>query len=146
MSGEQIRGRQGSEPMTARVSQKAVVFDPGGEILLLRDAKCGDWEFPGGRIDRGERPIEALNREIREETDLSVAVERPVFTDTKRRTKKRAKFFVYYRCSVPERRPTVTISDEHTDYRWVDPAAVPELNRRRRTALGLALEEGDWER
>jgi 8-oxo-dGTP pyrophosphatase MutT (NUDIX family) len=146
MSGEQIRGSKEGKAMTARVSQKAVVFDPDGEILVLRDAKDGAWEFPGGRIDRGERPVEALDREIREETGLSVSVERPVFTATKRRKKRRAKFFVYYRCSVPERTPAVSISDEHTDYQWVDPAAVPELNRRRRTALGLALEEGDWER
>jgi 8-oxo-dGTP diphosphatase len=132
--------------MTARVSQKAVVFDPAGDVLLLRDAKDGAWEFPGGRIDRGERPIEALDRELREETGLAVAVERPVFTATKRRKKKRAKFFVYYRCSVPERSPSVAVSEEHTEHRWVDPAAAPEMNRRRRTALALALEEGDWTR
>ena len=125
--------------MTARVSQKAVVFDPAGEILLLRDAKEDAWEFPGGRIDRGERPAEALDRELREETGLIASVDRPVFTATKRRKKKRAKFFVYYLCSVPEPTPTVRLSDEHTAYRWVTPTEVSGLNRRRRTALDRAL-------
>lgn len=125
--------------MTACVSQKAVVFDPDGATLVLRDASDGSWEFPGGRIDRGEGPMEAIDRELREETGLSVEIGDPVFTATKRRGRKRTKFFVYYRCSVPERAPEVSLSDEHTDHRWGTPASVPEMNRRRRTALERAL-------
>lgn len=125
--------------MTACVSQKAVVFDSGGMVLVLRDAESGDWEFPGGRIDRGERPVEALDREMREETGLTVDVDCPVFTATKRRKQKRAKFFVYYLGSVPEPRPQVTLSDEHSAARWVAPPKVPGMNRRRRTALERAL-------
>ena len=141
MSGEQLEESGEAETMTACVSQKAVVFDPEGWVLVLRDAKEGVWEFPGGRIDRGERAIEALDRELREETGLFVSVERPVFTATKRRRERRSKFFVYYLCSVPEQTPTVRISDEHSAHRWVAPAAAPGLNDRRRTALERALED-----
>jgi len=139
MSGEQVRESEGGRPMTACVSQKAVVFDPDGSVLVLRDAKEGVWEFPGGRIDHGERAIEALDRELREETGLFVSGKRPVFTATKRRRGRRSKFFVYYRCSVPEQTPSVRISDEHSDHRWVAPAAAPGLNDRRRAALERAL-------
>lgn len=139
MSWEQMRGSGESGTMTACVSQKAVVFDPEGAVLVLRDADDGAWEFPGGRVDCGERAIEALDRELAEETGLKVSVEGPVFTATKRRTGRRSKFFVYYRCSVPDRTPAVRVSEEHTAHRWVAPSDLDGLNRRRRTALERAL-------
>jgi len=43
-----------------------------GEVLLIRHYKRG-WEIPQGRVEEGENLMEALHREVREETGVEVA-------------------------------------------------------------------------
>ena len=53
-----------------------VVDDERGLLLARRAAEpdAGKWDTPGGFLEEGEEPIDALRRELLEETGLSVAV------------------------------------------------------------------------
>jgi 8-oxo-dGTP diphosphatase len=52
------------------------LIDPDGRVLIAQrppdKAMAGLWEFPGGKIESGERPEEALIRELREELGVTV--------------------------------------------------------------------------
>jgi ADP-ribose pyrophosphatase YjhB (NUDIX family) len=58
-----------------------VVHDAAGRLLLIQrgqDPHRGRWSLPGGRIETGESPEEAVAREVREETGLDVVARAPV--------------------------------------------------------------------
>jgi 8-oxo-dGTP diphosphatase len=59
----------------------AVVFDAQGRLLMIQrghDPGAGLWSIPGGRIEPGETDEQALVRELLEETNLQVKVDRLV--------------------------------------------------------------------
>ena len=51
-----------------------IVVNSDGRLLLVRNRYRGTWEYPGGQVENGEQLIEALQREIREESGIEVEV------------------------------------------------------------------------
>jgi 8-oxo-dGTP pyrophosphatase MutT (NUDIX family) len=45
----------------------ALIVEPGGKVLLARHSYMKGWSLPGGGVGRGEAPVAALLRELREE-------------------------------------------------------------------------------
>ena len=60
----------------------AVIRDAEGRVLLAKrpaDRHMGGlWEFPGGKVDDGEVPADALVRELREELGVAASIGHPI--------------------------------------------------------------------
>ncbi|GAA3045698.1 hypothetical protein GCM10010464_07390 [Pseudonocardia yunnanensis] len=52
----------------------AVVRDDRGRVLLCRRADTGNWEMPGGSVNAGESALDAVQREVEEETGVLITV------------------------------------------------------------------------
>jgi NAD+ diphosphatase len=92
-----------------------------GEYLVMKRSKAPKkdfWDLPGGFVDPGETFLEALIREIKEETNLDVAVVQflgsypSIYGDTGKTTIAEAYLF-----EAANRR--VELSEENSEHKWV---------------------------
>ncbi len=69
-----IRNKIGHDTIILNFSG-AIIRDEKNRILLQKRSDNGQWGFPGGAVELGESIDEAMFREVKEETGLSVAIE-----------------------------------------------------------------------
>jgi ADP-ribose pyrophosphatase YjhB (NUDIX family) len=68
---EELRAALGDRPLLLP-STALIVLDPQGRILLQRRTDDGTWGLPGGLLEIGEAPEEAVVRETKEEMGLDI--------------------------------------------------------------------------
>ena len=107
----------------------AAIADRRGRLLLLRRPAAsannsGRWEFPGGRIGPGEGVRDALAREVRDETGLTVKPGRLLGAGDQRQSEGRVVHLIL-NSTAPDRE--IVLSAEHDAYRWVTPKGLVEL-------------------
>lgn len=85
---------------------------------------AGSWEFPGGKIESGEAPEEALVREIKEELDTDIKVgslfETVEFDYPE--------FHMTLMCYLAKVRAGSLTLKEHTDARWLSKSQLDEVS------------------
>lgn len=120
----------------------AVVSDQAGRIVVVRRRNApsaGRWSLPGGRVEPGETLVEAVRREVLEETGLMVAVhgligriDIPDGDDTYDVSD--------YAATVRGTPPPLVGGDDALDARWVTQGEVADLD----TSPGLLDTLEQW--
>lgn len=120
--------------VNTKVLQKAVLIDEQEDILVLKRAegrlgsRPGKWDLVGGSVEpddlvQGSKPhLEAIRREIKQETGLEVQDIEPVFVDSWVFTKSPGQILglaIGYKAKIAGTAPEVILSEEHSEFRWL---------------------------
>ncbi len=121
-----------AEPHPAMIVVAAALVDVHGRVLLQRrpvDRQHGGlWEFPGGKLETGEGPLDALSRELREELTLEIRAEDCValgFSASEPQQGTRAIVLLLFGCRVWQGEPA---SQEGAHWDWFPPDAIALLD------------------
>lgn len=106
----------------SKVAKLVIIDDDDKYLLMIRSNHPvfgNDPDLPGGTLEFGEQPIETMVREVEEEAGIIVD---PTKVEWKYTGRKYSKHFVEYNLYVTkmDNRPKVTMSWEHSSYKWVD--------------------------
>jgi ADP-ribose pyrophosphatase YjhB (NUDIX family) len=101
----------------------AVIFDQNKKVLLVKTTynRFHPWGLPGGSLEYGETAEDALIREIHEETNLRIEIERFLFV----KTWTPDRVGLYYLCKIVngEFHP----SDEVSELDYFSPDNLPDI-------------------
>jgi len=105
------------------------LIDPDGRVLLAQrpagKTLAGLWEFPGGKMEAGERPEDTLIRELREE--LGIEVKEPCLAPFSFASHNYADFHLLMPLYICRRWEGVPQALEHEAIKWVRPKDMAQL-------------------
>lgn len=114
------------------VAVTVFVQDDQGRVLLIRRSDNGLWALPGGAQDVGESTAQAATREVQEETGLNVEPIKisgiysdPAHVIAYDNGEVRQEFSICLRARTVSGK--IRTSNESTEVRWVEPAAIDDL-------------------
>ena len=105
---------------------KVLLFNAAGGILLLRRSATHPrfphhLDFPGGEVETGEQAAQAVAREIREETSLTVPATSLKLVYEKMSPDGRP-YLVFTGFAPSDTSPKITLSWEHEGFEWLTAA------------------------
>ncbi len=128
----------GNYPEQPRVAVGAVVFKDN-KVLLVKRAKPpakGVWAIPGGSVELGETLQHAAEREILEETGITILAKKPVYTFDliEKDTSGRVCFhYVIIDFTADYLSGNPVPGDDAVEVRWVSSGELKTLNINQRT-------------
>ena len=116
--------------MDYKVFCSAVIENTHNEVLLVQEkaAPCyGQWNFPGGHVEIGEKLLDCVRREVREEVGLDFEPTNLLGIYTQKKTDIHGIFFVFYGKLTHQDQKKVAQPEEILSCRWWNRDAITRL-------------------
>jgi mutator protein MutT len=136
-------------PIKLKFATVAILFNEENKLLLLKRSEDDNWmagkfALVGGGIEENEIPEEAIIREIKEETNLSVKKPKLVYSTIEENT------FLYVYVGKVKNSDKLKLNDEHTGYVWVNSSeiknydSVPNLDEMIKKVYQIMVNNSDY--
>tara|TARA_R100000152_G_C6724419_1_gene149892 strand:+ start:244 stop:681 length:438 start_codon:yes stop_codon:yes gene_type:complete len=103
---------------------KVIIFNEEDKILILKRAAHmnwmpGKWDLPGGHLKKEETAKQAIKREVKEETGLTIKKIIELGNINQ---------ITIFKANAGNKNKELSLDDENADYKWISPAKVSEYD------------------
>lgn len=116
------------QPDIDKVSKVVIIM---GKHVLLLQKDNNEWELPGGHLTLGEKYRQGAIREVMEETGLDINIISVL------RKSYNFRLFLAKIKKTNRQLPDITLSDEHTKYKWVTLSQMCKLKLSNKTKTNI---------
>lgn len=110
--------------MSFYVGVHALILNEQNKVLITKRSKHDNyfplaWDIPGGSVDMGETVVEALIREVKEETNIVVTPIKPIYVHADLTwVPDKQLIQIVYQCAC-NGGDIILDQEEHDEYQWV---------------------------
>lgn len=99
----------------------ALIYNKDQKRILMVNNKGTGWSLPGGAVEKGETLEQAVIREVKEETGLTVKVEDILaINEAFFHAKGHHTLFITFKASIVEGKCAIRFEDEILEIKWID--------------------------
>lgn len=138
-------------PAAPLVGVGVVVLNEQGDVLLVQRGnppRAGEWSLPGGLIDVGEQLVDAVQREVREECGIAIAIGgfvatyEPIIYDTAGEIEYHYVLIDYWATYLAGE---LTAQDDAAAVKWVALSALTQFRLRKETLQVIHDAHAAWQ-
>ncbi len=112
--------------------QKTFVINENRQILIIKRRNNAVhqfvWDIPGGKLEDSDNLLDAMKRELKEETGLELVNIISILSSSKFEGVAEDKPLIFRNIYISKATGEVRLSEEHSEYKWINAGQISEYN------------------